>query len=70
MRECKDEVRLGTMREVSTWSLVTGRSRVDGRTKEEWSRSEGAMVDGIEVCEGEFLRGSVQVQFNWSRKRM
>lgn len=43
IRECKDEVRLGITRELSAWSLVTGRSRVDGRTKDEWSLSEGAI---------------------------
>lgn len=44
IRECNDEVRLGITRELSTWSLVTGRSLVEGRTKDEWSLSEGAMM--------------------------
>lgn len=47
MRECSDEVRLGTATEPSPWSLVTGRSRVAGRMKElEWSLSDGPMVTG------------------------
>lgn len=48
MREWRDDVRLGITSELS-WSLVEGRSRVDGRTKEEWSLNEGAMVNmGVE----------------------
>ena len=47
MRECKEEVLLGTIRFPSCWSRVPGRpsrSPVRGRTKEEWLLSEGGMV--------------------------
>jgi hypothetical protein len=35
MRECSDDVRLGTTSEFSPSPRVVGRSRVDGRTKDE-----------------------------------
>lgn len=45
MRECREDVRLGIMRECSPWSVVAGLSdclsRVRGRTKDVWSRREG-----------------------------
>ena len=42
MREWSDEVRLGITSELSPW--VGGRSRVEGRTNTEWSRSDGPML--------------------------
>jgi hypothetical protein len=48
IRECREDVRLGMTSECSTfWSLVEGLSRVTGRTKAEWSRSEGLIVDTL-----------------------
>lgn len=44
IRECSDEVRLGTTSEFSPSPRVVGRSRVDGRTKDEWSRRDGPIV--------------------------
>lgn len=43
MREWREEVRLGMTRELS-WSRVAGRSRVGGRTKEECSLRDGAIL--------------------------
>lgn len=44
MRECSDEVRLGMVSEGSPWSVVPGRSRVDGRMKDGWSLRVGDMA--------------------------
>src|SRR3954470_15358214 len=47
MRECSEEVLLGTIKFWSFWSRVPGRasrSLVRGRTKEEWLLSDGLMV--------------------------
>jgi hypothetical protein len=44
MRECSDDVRLGTTSEFSPSPRVVGRSRVDGRTKDEWSLKDGPIV--------------------------
>jgi len=48
MRECREDVRLGIIKECSPWSLVAGLSdclsRVRGRAKDVGSRSEGPIV--------------------------
>lgn len=55
MRECRDDVRLGTTSEFSPSPRVVGRSLVDGRTKDAWSRRDGPMMandkDTVEYIE-------------------
>ena len=59
MREWRDEVLLGMINELSAWSRVEGRSRVDGRMKMEWSLMEGAMAGVTLVVESRWC-GCVQ----------
>lgn len=65
MREWREDVRLGIIRECSPWSRVAGLSdclsRVRGRTKDVWSRNEGPIVVVVDTEASDDWSASMQV---------